>query len=103
MKMAQQQQEMYLLAEPLFYTKGCMSEEFITHVEQHQIMLDGVFIVEFHITGQDVKILVAVCSYISSPAIITINLLWQEQLIFNVATDQVIFDSAMAHRGWKLA
>jgi hypothetical protein len=60
--------------------------------------------VEFRITGWDIKIPVAVCSYISLLAIIGINLMQQEQFIFDITTDQVVFSSAMgAHRGWKLA
>jgi hypothetical protein len=74
----------------------------LTMANSSQIALNGVFMIEFHITGRDVKIPVAMCSYISSPAIIGINLMWQEQLIFDVAMNQVIFGSAKgAHKGWK--
>jgi hypothetical protein len=76
----------------------------LTMANGSQIALDGVFMVEFCITGWNVKIQVTVCSYISSLAIIGINLMWQEQLIFDVAMDQVIFVSAKeAHKGWKNA
>jgi hypothetical protein len=76
----------------------------LTTANGSQITLDEVFMIDFHIAGRDVKILVAVCSYISSPTIIGINLMRQEKLVFDIATDQVIFGSAKgAHNGWKQA
>jgi hypothetical protein len=74
----------------------------LTTVNGSQIALNGVFMVEFCMAGWDVKIPVAMCSYISLPAIISINLMQQEQLIFDVAMDQVIFGfTTGAHKGWK--
>jgi hypothetical protein len=49
-------------------------------------------------------VLVSVCCDLTFDAIIGINLLQQEQLIFNAAFNQVNFSAAKgSHRGWKQA
>jgi hypothetical protein len=66
------------------------------------ILLDGVFKIEFCLARQDMSVPVAVFRDLPSDAIIGINLIRQEQLIFNAASNQVIF-SAMkgSHNCWK--
>jgi hypothetical protein len=67
-------------------------------------MLDGVFMISFPIVGHEVSILMAVCKYLTSPAIVSINLICQEHIVFNAALDRMVFRTmASSHRGWRAA
>jgi hypothetical protein len=58
----------------------------LTLANGSMIPLDRVFIIDFHITGRDVLIPVVVCRDLTSEAIISINLIYQEQLVFDAMT-----------------